>query len=74
MAPEEIIVASEDVLGGTPVFAGTRVPVRTLFAYLKAGDTVDAFLLAFPTVSRDQEVKVLERDGELLLAPQARTA
>lgn len=49
-----------DILGGTPVFAGTRVPVRILIEYLQAGDPLDEFLDDFPTVSRDQAVGVLE--------------
>ena len=48
-------------LGGTPVFAGTRVPVRILIEYLEAGDRLDDFLDSFPTVSRDQAVAVLRR-------------
>jgi uncharacterized protein (DUF433 family) len=55
-----------DILGGTPVFAGTRVPVRTLLDYLEAGDTLDEFLNHFPTVSREQAVAVLELAGGLL--------
>ena len=48
-----IISRSADVMGGTPVFAGTRVPVQTLLDYLEAGETIDNFLDGFPTVSRD---------------------
>jgi uncharacterized protein (DUF433 family) len=55
-----------DILGGTPVFTGTRVPVRTLLDYLEAGDTLDEFLNHFPTVSREQAVAVLELAGGLL--------
>jgi len=47
-------------MGGTPVFAGTRVPVQTLFEYLEAGDTIDDFLEGFPTVSREQIIAFLE--------------
>jgi len=47
-------------MGGTPVFAGTRVPVQTLFEYLEAGDTIDDFLEGFPTVSREQVIAFLE--------------
>jgi uncharacterized protein (DUF433 family) len=49
---------SDDILGGTLVFAGTRVPVQTLVDYLSAGDTIDDFLDDFPTVSREQAVQV----------------
>ena len=47
-------------MGGTPVFAGTRVPVQTLIDYLEAGDTIGEFLNHFPTVSRPQVIEVLE--------------
>ncbi|MBA2619636.1 MAG: DUF433 domain-containing protein [Acidobacteria bacterium] len=47
-------------MGGTPVFAGTRVPIQTLIDYLKAGDSIDEFLEGFPTVSREQVVAFLE--------------
>ena len=47
-------------MGGTPVFAGTRVPVQTLFEYLEAGDTIDDFLVGFPTVTREQVLVLLE--------------
>ena len=48
----DIVVCDADILGGTPVFAGTRVPVDTLLAHLKAGDAIDTFLEDFPSVSR----------------------
>lgn len=67
----ELIVSSPDILGGTPVFAGTRVPIRNLTDYLEAGDTLDEFLADFPSVSREQAVAVLERAKEALLAPFA---
>ncbi len=55
-----LVTCSADVMGGTPVFAGTRVPVQTLFEYLEAGDTIDDFLEGFPTVSRQQVIAFLE--------------
>ena len=55
---------SPDVLGGTPVFSGTRVPVRTLIDYLEAGDSLNEFLADFPTVTREQAVAVLGRARE----------
>jgi uncharacterized protein (DUF433 family) len=58
---EQLIQRDDDILGGTPVFAGTRVPVQTLFDYLEEGDTLDEFLDDFPTVTRDHAVKVLEK-------------
>ncbi|MFL6211369.1 MAG: DUF433 domain-containing protein [Pyrinomonadaceae bacterium] len=57
---EQIISSSPDVLGGTPVFAGTRVPAQTLLDYLKGGETIDDFLEGFPTVSRQQVIALLE--------------
>jgi uncharacterized protein (DUF433 family) len=51
---------SEDVMGGAAVFAGTRVPVATLFDYLEAGDSIDEFLEGFPSVRRDQVVALLQ--------------
>lgn len=55
-----VISISPEVMGGTPVFAGTRVPVQTLFEYLEAGDTIDDFLVGFPTVTREQILVLLE--------------
>jgi uncharacterized protein (DUF433 family) len=63
----EAIERSADVLAGTPVFSGTRVPVRTLIDYLEAGDSLGEFLTDFPTVTREQAVAVLERAREALL-------
>jgi uncharacterized protein (DUF433 family) len=51
---------SSDVMGGAAVFAGTRVPVETLFDYLEAGDSIDEFLEGFPSVSRGQVVALLK--------------
>lgn len=63
MQAAELIVSSPDILGGTPVFLGTRVPLRNLTDYLEAGDSLDEFLLDFPSVSREQAFafEVLER-------------
>jgi uncharacterized protein (DUF433 family) len=63
-----LIHRDPDILGGTPVFVGTRVPVRTLLDYLEAGDSLDEFLDHFPSVSRKQAVAVLELAKEMLLA------
>ena len=54
-----LVHADPEILGGTPVFVGTRVPVRILFEYLAAGDSLDEFLDAFPSVRREQVVAVL---------------
>lgn len=56
-----IISRNKEVLGGTPVFKGTRVPIKALWDYLKAGDTVEEFLEDFPSVKRDQVIALLER-------------
>lgn len=61
-----LIDRNPDILGGTPVFAGTRVPVRILIEYLEAGDPLDEFLDNFPTVSRNQAVGVLELARKML--------
>jgi len=55
-------------MGGAPVFAGTRVPVQTLFEYLEAGDTIDDFLAGFPSVTRAQVVAFLEQAKDRLVA------
>jgi uncharacterized protein (DUF433 family) len=54
------ITSSKEIMGGTPVFTGTRVPTQTLIDYLKAGDTIDDFLEGFPTVSREQVLEFLD--------------
>jgi len=63
-----IITCSPDVMGGAPVFAGTRVPVQTLLDYLEAGETIDDFLEGFPTVTREQVVAFLEEAKDRLVA------
>jgi uncharacterized protein (DUF433 family) len=56
---QSVICRDPEVMGGTPVFCGTRVPVRTLIEYLEAGDSIDEFLEGFPTVTREQVVNFL---------------
>jgi uncharacterized protein (DUF433 family) len=63
-----VIIKNPDVLGGTPVFRGTRVPIQTLFDYLKGGESLEDFLEGFPTVSREMAVAALEEAKQLLLA------
>jgi uncharacterized protein (DUF433 family) len=63
-----VIVKNRDILGGTPVFRGTRVPVQTLFDYLEGGETLEDFLLGFPTVTREDAVATLEEAKDLLLS------
>ena len=65
---EPLITTSPGRLSGTPVFAGTRVPVQTLIDYLEAGDSLDAFLADFPSVSREHAIAVLEVAKSALLA------
>jgi uncharacterized protein (DUF433 family) len=57
---KQIITSSPEVMGGTPVFAGTRVPVQTLIDYIKGGDSIDDFLDGFPTVTKEQVIGFLE--------------
>ncbi|MBI5024095.1 MAG: DUF433 domain-containing protein [Candidatus Omnitrophica bacterium] len=63
-----VIQRSKDVLGGTPVFSGTRVPVGTLIDYLEAGDRLNDFLKDYPSVTRKQALQVLELLKEKALA------
>lgn len=56
----EVIVSRQEILGGTPVFAGTRVPVKNLFDYLEAGDSIDEFLNDFDYIPREHALAVLE--------------
>jgi uncharacterized protein (DUF433 family) len=56
-----IISRDKDILGGTPVFKGTRVPIETLWDYLKAGETVEDFLEGFPSVDREQVITLIEQ-------------
>ncbi len=63
---ERIIVSDPDILSGTPVFAGSRVPVKNLFDYLETGETIEAFLYSFPTVTREQAIGALELSEQLL--------
>ena len=64
---KQIITSSSDVMGGTPVFAGTRVPVQTFIDYIKGGQSIDDFLDGFPTVSRDQVIAFLEEAQERMI-------
>jgi len=68
LALDGIIERDPETLGGTPVFAGTRVPFQNLIDCLEAGDSIDLFLYDFPTVSREQVIAVLEAAKEKLLA------
>ena len=63
-----IIIKDPDILGGTPVFRGTRVPIQALFDDLEGGETLEEFLQGFPTVSREAAIAALEEAKHLLLA------
>ncbi len=63
-----MISCDPEVMGGTPVFAGTRVPVQTFLDYLEAGDSIDEFLEGFPSVSREQAIEFLEQAKDRLVA------
>ena len=65
---DPVIHSDPEILGGTPVFCGTRVPVKNLIDYLAAGDTLDRFLDDFPSVRREQAIAALEVAGDLLTA------
>jgi uncharacterized protein (DUF433 family) len=61
------ITCDPEIMGGTPVFSGTRVPVQTLLDYLEAGDTIDEFLDGFPSVDRRQVIDFLEQAKDRLI-------
>jgi len=63
---EKVIHVDSDILGGTPVFGGTRVPVKNLFDYLETGETVDDFLQDFESVQRNQALRILELSKKLI--------
>ena len=68
MDPRQIIHSDPEILGGTPVFVGTRVPVQALLDYLEGGDTIEDFLDDYPGVSREQAIAFLQEAGRALLA------
>ena len=65
---DKLIQTDIDILGGTPVFFGTRVPVRILMEHLEAGDRLDDFLQSYPTVTRTQAIELLKRATVMLAA------
>jgi uncharacterized protein (DUF433 family) len=71
--PKLVVHRDPEILGGTPVFVGTRVPVKILFDYLEAGDSLEVFLDQFPSVRREQAIAALELAREVV-APDAHTA
>jgi uncharacterized protein (DUF433 family) len=70
-AIHSVVVSDPEILGGTPVFRGTRVPVDSLLDYLEAGDSLDEFLDNFPSVTREAAIAVLE-EAKTLLVSRAR--
>lgn len=68
MDPKQIIHSDPEIVSGTPVFIGTRVPAQALLDYLEGGETIEEFLDDFPTVSREQAIAFLEEAGRALLA------
>ena len=71
---DELIERNPEILGGTAVFAGTRVPVRVLMEHLEAGDRLDDFLDDFPSVTREQAVSLLERASAMVLTDSIEAA
>ena len=67
MMKHPVVCRNPEVMGGTPVFCGTRVPVQTLLDYLKAGDTIGEFLAGFPSVTREQVIGFLEQAKDRLV-------
>ena len=70
-SPSHIVHRDPEILGGKPVFVGTRVPVKSLYDYLEAGDSLDEFLESFPAVSREQAIAALELAREMTEAHAA---
>jgi len=68
MTIKEIVHSDPEIMGGTPVFVGTRVPVRILLDYLKGGDPLEEFLDNYPSVTREQAVAFIEEAGKAALA------
>jgi uncharacterized protein (DUF433 family) len=64
----KVVSQDPNILGGEPVFAGTRVPVKSLFDHLEAGDSIDDFLEGFPSVKREQIIALLEESKSHALA------
>jgi uncharacterized protein (DUF433 family) len=69
VSTKDLITIDPDILGGTPVFKGTRVPVKTLFEYLEDNYSLDEFLECFPSVTRELACRILERSELALLEP-----
>ncbi len=63
----KVINIDKEILGGTPVFNGTRVPIKNLFDYLETGDSIDEFIEDFPSVKREQVIKLLEFSAQITI-------
>ena len=63
----KVINIDKEILGGTPVFNGTRVPIKNLFDYLETGETIDGFIDDFPSVKREQIIRLLELSGQMTI-------
>jgi uncharacterized protein (DUF433 family) len=72
--PDPLIAVSPDTLSGAPVFNGTRVPIKTLFNYLEAGDPMSEFLADFPNVTREHAVAILEMARQKAVDAVSQTA
>jgi uncharacterized protein (DUF433 family) len=68
MSTADLVTVNANILGGTPVFKGTRVPIRTMFEYLETGYSLEQFLECFPSVTKDMACQVLELSEAALLA------
>jgi uncharacterized protein (DUF433 family) len=64
---QSVVSCNPEIMGGTPVFAGTRVPVQTLLDYLEGGESIDDFLEGFPSVTREQVIGFLEEAKDRLI-------
>ncbi|MFH1528722.1 MAG: DUF433 domain-containing protein [Bacteroidota bacterium] len=65
-----VIYSSPDILSGMPVFRGTRVPIKNLFDYIESGDTIENFLIDFPSVKKEQVIEVLELAEHMLTSSE----
>ncbi len=65
---KKLVNIDSEILGGTPVFWGTRVPIQSLFDYIEGGETIEEFLENFPTVSKEQAVEVLHLAGKAIIS------
>lgn len=70
MPHQSVVVSDPEIMGGTPCFRGTRVPIDSLIDYLEAGDSLDEFLDNFPSVSREAAIAALEEARALLTSPR----